>query len=54
MEKEGFKVNPCNICVANRNINGSQQTVTWHVNDVKVSHKTHQANMDFYLGSECT
>jgi hypothetical protein len=34
----GFEVNPYNICVANRNVNGKQQTVTWHVDDLKSSH----------------
>ena len=35
----GFEVNPYNPCVANKMINGSQMTVTWHVDDLKVSHK---------------
>ena len=24
--------------MANKNINGSQRTITWHVNDLKISH----------------
>ena len=39
LEKYGFKVNPHDPCVANADINSSQMTVTWHVNDLKVSHK---------------
>ena len=39
LEKMGFEVNPYNPCVANKMINGSQMTVTWHVNDLKISHK---------------
>ena len=35
----GFEVNPYDPCVANKDINGSQMTVTWHVDDLKVSHK---------------
>ena len=35
----GFEVNPYDPCVANNTINGSQMTVTWHVDDLKISHK---------------
>ena len=35
----GFKVNPYDPCVSNMDINGSQMTVCWHVDDLKVSHK---------------
>ena len=35
----GFKVNPYDPCVSNMDINGSQMTVFWHVDDLKVSHK---------------
>ena len=34
----GFKVNPCDPCVANRIVCGTQQTIVWHVNDLKLSH----------------
>ena len=39
LENMGFEVNPYDLCVANKDINGSQMTVTWHVDDLKVSHK---------------
>jgi hypothetical protein len=39
IEKYGFVVNPYDPCVANKTVNGSQMTVTWHVDDGKVSHK---------------
>ena len=39
LEGLGFKVNPYNRCVANKDINGKQLTVVWYVNDLKVSHK---------------
>ena len=39
MEKQGFEVNPYDPCVANKKVNGEQMTVTWHVDDLKVSHK---------------
>ena len=48
LESIGFEVNPYNICVANRDVNGMQQTVTWHVDDVKVSHICAKANKKFY------
>jgi len=34
----GFEINPYEPCVANKNVGGSQLTVTWHVDDVKLSH----------------
>jgi len=34
----GFKLNPYDPCVANMEIEGFQLTVTWHVDDLKVSH----------------
>ena len=39
LEEMGFGVNPYDPCVANTMINGPQMTVTWHVNDLKISHK---------------
>ena len=39
MERQGFKVNPYNPCVANKMVNGEQMTVTWHVDNLRVSHK---------------
>ena len=47
LESIGFVVNPYDICVANRKIYGHQQTVTWHVDDVKVSHVNPKANDEF-------
>ena len=35
----GFVINPYDPCVANMLVNGSQMMVTWHVDDIKVSHK---------------
>ena len=39
LKEYGFKFNPYDPCVANMDINGSQMTVCWHVDDFKVSHK---------------
>ena len=38
LEAVGFKLNPYDPCVANKEINGSQMTVCWHVDDLKISH----------------
>ena len=38
LEKMGFKVNSSDRCVANKMINGKQCTITWHVDDNKLSH----------------
>jgi hypothetical protein len=35
-----FELNPYDPCVANKTVKGSQMTVTWHVDDLKVSHKS--------------
>ena len=34
----GFVINAYDNCVANKIINGSQCTITWHVDDLKISH----------------
>ena len=45
--KDRFIVNPYNLCVANKTINGKQLTVTWHVDDPKISHVDEQVVEDF-------
>ena len=37
LERLGFEVNPYDWCVANKTVNGKQVTVTWHVDDLKIS-----------------
>ena len=34
----GFSINPYDLCVANKEIDGQQCTITWHVDDLKISH----------------
>ena len=34
----GFEINPYDPCVANKVVKGSQMTVVWHEDDMKVSH----------------
>jgi hypothetical protein len=47
LEESGFVINPYDPCVANRIVNGKQQTVVWHVDDLKVSHKDPEVNTAF-------
>ena len=35
---QGFKVNPYDWCVVNKDINAKQCTTGWHVDDLKISH----------------
>ena len=35
---QGFKLNPYDPCVANKMINGTQCTICWYVDDLKISH----------------
>ena len=34
----GFELNPYDLCVANKIINGKQYTIVWYVDDNKISH----------------
>jgi len=36
--KYGFEINPYDPCVANKEVDGTQMTVLWHVDDLKISH----------------
>ena len=38
LKGDGFKLNPYDPCVANRDINGEQMTACWHVDNLKVLH----------------
>ena len=42
-----FKLNPYDLCVANKMVNGKQLTVCWHVNDLKSSHIDPKVNDEF-------
>ena len=44
LEDMGFELNPYGPCVANRMVNGSQQMVTWYVDDLKIRHKDAAVN----------
>jgi hypothetical protein len=45
--EQGFELNPYDPCVANKNINGNQITVCWHVDDLKVSHQDSKVVTNF-------
>ena len=47
LEGKVFEVNPYDPCVANKLVNGSQMTVCWHVDDLKISHIEEDAITDF-------
>jgi hypothetical protein len=47
IETIGFEVNPYDICVANRKVNGKQHTVTWHVDGLRSSHEDPKVNGNF-------
>jgi hypothetical protein len=40
----GFKFNAYDPCVANKQVNGSQMTICFHVDDCKLSHKNKRSN----------
>jgi hypothetical protein len=39
LKEMGFTINPYDLCVANAQIEGSQCTICWYVDDNKISHK---------------
>jgi hypothetical protein len=38
LESIGFKLNPYDPCVANKEVNKTQMMVCWHVDNLKVPH----------------
>ena len=38
LQEWGFAINPYDSCVANKEIEGQQCTIMWHVDDLKISH----------------
>jgi hypothetical protein len=39
LESQGFDLNPYDPCVANKMVAEKQLSLTWHVDDIKMSHK---------------
>jgi len=48
----GFEVNPYDICVANRTVNGNQDTEIRPFDDVKSSHVDPKVNDKFHIWCE--
>ena len=46
LKDNGFKTNPYEPCVANKVVEGSQLTILWYVDDVKISHKSEKVVSD--------
>ena len=42
LQEWGFTIHPYDSCVTNKDINGQQCTITWHVDDLKISHVEEQ------------
>ncbi len=40
LKSKGFKLNPYDPCVANKQVNGEQLTMCFHMEDCKISHLT--------------
>jgi len=38
LKKHGYTMNPCDPCVWNKDINGKQCTIVFHVDDCRISH----------------
>jgi hypothetical protein len=47
LKREGFVMNPYDPCVANKMVDGKQQTVCFHVDDCKISHVDPKVNDAF-------
>ena len=45
--EHGFEINPYDPCVANKMVQGKQQTVCWHIDDLKASHMDSKVNDSF-------
>jgi hypothetical protein len=43
----GYTINPYDPCVANKDINGKQMTICWHVDDLILGHEEHQIVTQF-------
>src|SRR5210317_1889419 len=48
LETQGFKFNPYDPCIANREVYGKQQTIRFHVDDLMSSHVDAKVNDEFY------
>ena len=42
LQEWGFTLNAYDSCIANKHVDGQQCTITWHVDDLKISHADEQ------------
>ena len=49
----GFEINPYDECVANKIIDGSQCTIAWYVDDLKISHKSQDVLEEVFKELQC-
>jgi hypothetical protein len=52
LQKTGFKLNPYELCVGNKIINGKQCTIVWYVDDTKISHEDPDVVTEVILETE--
>ncbi len=38
LKEQGFKINEYDPCVSTKVVNGKQITITWHVDNLRISH----------------
>eukprot|EP00957_Ditylum_brightwellii_P153597 11689567-Ditylum_brightwellii.AAC.1 len=54
IESIDFVVNPFDICATDKIVDGKQQTITWHIDDIKASHVDPKVNDQLFQWSEAT
>ena len=47
LESIGFVFNPYNACIVNQMVNGKQQTIKFHLDDLLSSHQQREVNDEF-------
>ncbi len=46
----GFEINPYDLCVTNKMVNGTQMAIRWHVDDLMIRHLSHDKIMKVVQG----
>ncbi|KAL7563159.1 hypothetical protein ACA910_014438 [Epithemia clementina (nom. ined.)] len=52
LQGQGFELNPFDVCIANKMVDGKQCTVIWYVDDTKISHEDSQVVSDVIAAIE--
>ncbi len=50
LQEMGFGINPYNPCVVNKMVNRTQMTIRWYVDDLMMSHLSHDEIMQVLQG----